>query len=211
MNSLETPGVSGLAPALGPFRDLPHDLQLVQVIADGASWTAGFVLDKSEHYRRVSAGGGPVVDRRALHALWELPTGEWIGASALNRRDVETLEACNESLVEQDGRHFRRLFRPAGRVRLAICAASRLERGLWRMSRLPPIFYRFVTSTSESLSERAIELAHRRGVGVISPGIEGSDVLVPARPPLRGCPAVYRWWIDELAYEGWLSTTEPIS
>jgi hypothetical protein len=46
--------------------------------------------------------------------------------------------------------------------------------------------------------------AREWGIGIARVDEHGVEVLVPAEPGVVGVPAVYRWWVAELAYRQWL-------
>lgn len=202
MLALEGDSAAGLAAA--------GDFELAEVAIDGVSWFAGFEIDLVEHHRRVSVGLGAVVDRRVLHAMWELPEGVSIPESNLSAADRSTLRDCDPGVVERSGGRVARLFHPAGSVKLAVAGSRRAADGLRRTAVIPPIFERLVVSAIKP-SCRDAELATRRGIGLVWSSPDGPVVFVPPRAAHVGVPAVYRWWVGEIAYGRWLSTTAPIA
>ncbi len=196
----------GQSPGIVDLQALPGlsaDGELVHVDVDGDTWIAGLSVDEHEHCRRVELGLGAIVDRRLLHALWALPGGEPVEQSSLAEIDATTLRQHGKLLVDRVGGQLLRRFRPAGSVGIAIVADRRAEDAIQRLSHVPPIFPRLAVAGEEPGGE-AIGLAHRRRVGLAALHSGRYEVKVEPSQPILGSPAVYRWWVAELAYERWL-------
>ena len=108
-----------------------------------------------------------------------------------------------EKVTWHDGRVTRR-YRPALRVFAAAVVSKRADLALRRLSRLPAIYQRVAIVSSTTLRPTTEATAVRRGIGVISVASDQPQVLVAPRPAVTGRPAIYRWWIDEFAYESHL-------
>jgi len=192
-----------------PYCDRLHESGFSAVVqVDGNVWSAGFELDHAEHGRRLQSGVGAIVDRRLLHALWELPGGIPIADRDLREVDRATLRRHGDGVVLQREGFVVRTFRPATVVRTASVLVARAAIGLRRMRFIPPIFERVVASTGDP-SASDIDDAARLGIGLVSVDHSAEILLVAPRPAEAGAPAVYRWWIAELAYASWLNTTAP--
>jgi len=133
--------------------------------------------------------------------LWLLPSGVPVLARELPDVKVSRLRKAGEHARETP-RGFERLYSPAGAVRWLGFLTSNPERGILRASRHSPIFERTVVVEGPcSVTERELCLARDRGIGLTMVDGGVSTMVVPAAPRELGVPAVYRWWIAEVAYQ----------
>jgi hypothetical protein len=124
-------------------------------------------------------------------------------ASSLSVEDVSTLQELGAGFV--DGTSvLTRTYVPAARVTAVVSVADGLGDALTRASFLPAIFWRLAVSRRHPAHmDLAVARGQAAGVGAIVVNADGPDVIVTPRPPKRGVPAVYRWWLGELAYRNW--------
>ena len=182
-----------------------HDV--VPVVLDGRTVLMAFELDAAEHARRLERSLGPVRSRGLLHALWALPEGILWPVSGLDQPDAETLNFEGHGHVTEEGGSINRVYRPAGQVRAIGLAARRLVDAVGSAGQFPPIFRRYALSTSAGRTDLdAVAIALTVGVGAAIARLDGLSVLAQAEPPKTGVPSVYRWWLAEVAYRGWLQT-----
>ena len=172
---------------------------LVDVAVEGAPWVLGIAVDDLEAQRRGT--GGAVVDRRLLHALWELPGGVDVPAYGIDEDDLDVLRRFGDGHVSSVGDCLRREFRPACTVTHSVGVARRGVDAIRRACAAPPIYTR--VAVARRITQGDIDLAILKGVGLIAADGSSADVLVEARARVIGSPAVYRWWIAELAYDAW--------
>lgn len=176
---------------------------MVELCIDGARFAVDFRVDGNEHERRINAGAGPATDTGLLYALWSLPAGMAIPAAALDRRDLATLLDLGDGYVEGT-ENLTRTFTPAGSVTAVAVVAESLGDAVARAARLPPIFWRVAAGLRRVGRAEAVALGGSRGIGAVVMGSDGPKVIVRPRSPRLGAPAVYRWWLSELAYRNWL-------
>lgn len=176
---------------------------VVDLQVDGSRFAAAFDLNADEHRRRQAIGAGAVTGTGLLHALWQLPVGIPFPASSLSVADVSTLRELGEGYV--DGTSIlTRTYAPAARVTAVVTVADGVGDALARASLLPAIFWRLAMSRRRPAHmERAVARCEAAGIGAIVMTADGPDVIVAPRAPKRGVPAVYRWWLGELAYRNW--------
>lgn len=176
---------------------------VVDLQVDRSRFAAAFELNVDEHRRRQAIGAGAVTRTGLLHALWQLPVGIPFPASSLSVADVSTLREMGEGFV--DGTSIlTRTYEPAARVTAVVTVANGAGDALARASSLPAIFWRLAVSRRRPADmDRAIARGEAAGVGAIVMTADGPDVIVAPRAPKRGVPAVYRWWLGELAYRNW--------
>lgn len=187
-------------------------LPAVVIRLEGKEIVAAFDPDVGEHERRSTAGTGAVTSRALLHGLWLLPAGIPVPTAAIPERKRQHLrDACH--LAQEDGDCLERLYSPAGAVRAIAIAGADIERSVGQAIRFTPIVQRVVVADFTSHPSSAmLDLADRWGAGVVTAGEDGCDVLRQPAPAVVGVPAVYRWWLAELAYEGWLQqSAQPVS
>ncbi len=187
-------------------------LPAVLVRLEGKAMTAAFDPDVGEHARRSAAGAGAVTSRALLHGLWLLPTGVPVPTAAIPERKRQYLRAARH-FAQEDGGCLERLYSPAGAVSAIAIAGADIERSVGQAIRFTPIVQRVVvTDVTSQPSSATLALAERWGLGVVRAREDGCDVLLHPAPAVVGVPAVYRWWLAELAYEGWLQqSAQPVS
>lgn len=187
-------------------------LPAVAIRLEGKEIAAAFDPDFGEHARRSTAGAGAVTSRALLHGLWLLPTGVPVPTAAIPERKRQHLRTAGHFAHEVGGQ-LERLYSPAGAVRAIAIAGADIERSVRQAIRFTPIVQRVVvTDVTTQPSPATLGLAEEWGVGVVTARENGSDVLRHPAPAVVGVPAVYRWWLAELAYEGWLQqSAQPVS
>jgi len=173
----------------------------VELHIDGSRFAVEFDLDRGEHRRRQALGIGPATNTGLLHALWELPAGISVPAGCLSELDLATLGELGEGYVEGTD-DVSRTFSPAGTVRAVVVVADEMDEAMTRVSRLPPIFRRLAVAFRHP-SRHASAKANTSGIGSAVFGPAGIKALVAPGPAIRGVPAVYRWWLGEIAYRNW--------
>lgn len=187
-------------------------LPAVAIRLEGKEMAAAFEPDVSEHVRRSTAGAGAVTACALLHGLWLLPAGVPVPTAAIPERKRQHLRAAGH-FAQEDGGCLERLYSPAGVVRAIAIAGADIERSVGQAIRFTPIVQRVVvTDVATQPSSGTLALAEEWGVGVVKAQEDGCDVLLHPAPAVVGVPAVYRWWLAELAYEGWLQqSAQPVS
>ena len=197
--------------ALAVMRELTS-LPTVTVCLEGWSLVAAFDPDLQEHGRRSAVGAGAVTSRPLLHGLWLLPSGIPVPSSAIPAKKLGRLRDAHHFVVE--GRSgFERLYAPPGIIRAVCFSGAEPLRSIERAARFTPIVERVVvTPPGVQASQGATVLAREFGVGLIEARDDGTSVLLSPRAAVVGVPAVYRWWIAELAYASWLQqSAQPVS
>ena len=180
----------------------------VDVEIDGKRLSLAISVDGAELERRQAASMGAVTSTGTLHGLWLLPYGGTVPELDVppHKRDRFRSEP---GWVRKGPGGLQRLYSPAGVVTAAAVTRARSVEALRIASALPPIMERYVV-----LNEPSKELtadARKAGVGVIANGAEPRIVAEP-QECVTGRPAVYRWWIAEIAYEQWLQlNAQPVS
>lgn len=181
---------------------------VVEMRVDRRSWFAQFRPNREEHLRRLSERVGPAVSTGLLHALWSLPEDLPVERRALTRRDVITLEAAARGFVKASDSAFTRLYRPSGVIEAIVVVSRRLQDATRRAAYFPPIYRRVAVALRPSMVgvPSSTLLGKQVGVGEVFIKDEGSDpvVIEKPQPASLGVPAVYRWWMAELAYRNWL-------
>ena len=179
---------------------------------DGRALIAAFELNPSEHTRRATLGAGAVTSRAVLHGLWLLPMGIPVRADEIPAMKRRRLRESSHFAAETEA-GFQRLYSPACIVRAVAFAGSDATRCVEHAMRFPPIVQRVVvTEEGRPAPNEVRRLAVEFGVGMIE--LRERDYVVLEQPPepVVGVPAVYRWWIGELAYEAWLQlSAQPVS
>ncbi|MDQ1536287.1 MAG: hypothetical protein QOE58_680 [Actinomycetota bacterium] len=179
------------------------ECSVVELRIDGNRFFVEFAIDREEHRRRRALGVGAASGTGLLHALWELPAGIPIPEQCLTQRDVSTLRDHGKGYVEGTD-VLTRSFSPAGTIRAVVVVANQLDEAIGRLRRLPPIFRRLaVALRSPARSASASVLGGTTGIGTAVIGRGGAELLVAPAPAILGVPAVYRWWLAELAYRNW--------
>jgi hypothetical protein len=205
--SATDPAVERLATARAALAALGNrdscECSVVELRIDGSRFAARFDLDYREHHRRQRAGAGAATSTGLLHALWELPAHVPVPATCLGDLDRSTLREFGAGYVEGT-EELTRTFAPVATVTAVVVVAKGMNEAMARASRLPPIFWRLAASLRRPARfEDAVTAGHASGVGGVVVGGGGSEVVVAPRAPMRGVPAVYRWWLGELAYRNW--------
>lgn len=179
--------------AVGPRGD--HSA-VVDMHIDQHQFVASFELDQEEHLRRHELGLGPVTNTGLLHALWSIPEGTPMAASALDERDRLTLRELGDGHVQGSAMLIRR-YLPPGQITAVIAVAETMDQAVTRASWLPPIYWRIATAWKPTR-----HTGEGDGIGAVLIAAEPVLVVEP-EPPILGVPAVYRWWMSELAYRNW--------
>jgi hypothetical protein len=178
---------------------------VVSLAIDGLRVAASFDLNEGEHHRRSLLGVGPVTSLSLLHSLWMIPAGGFVPARSLPSAKVALLRTASDAAVETNS-GFERLYSPPGFVRSIGFAGRHAENVISQAIRFTPIFQRVAVlpQSVKRPSSALLATAREWGVGVYyADAIEVETVVEPAEA-VRGRPAVYRWWIAELAYRSWL-------
>lgn len=164
-------------------------------------------LDDGEQRRRRAVGGGPIVDRALLAALWELPhdvplhrsaVPDWV-AGALARSAPPSSSAD----VSDDGATVRRTARPPLRLRGAMASAIGVDphrslAAVCRLSALCPLF--LVVDHRLDRHHPALLEAELYGVGVVVRRRDRRAAVMSPAAPVTPTPGPFLWWISELAY-----------
>jgi hypothetical protein len=179
---------------------------------DGRPLIAAFEVDPAEHTRRLTLGAGAVASRSVLHGLWLLPAGIPVQADEIPAVKRRRLRDSSHFAAETE-LGFERLYSPAGIVRAVAFAGSDPTRCVEQAIRFTPIVQRVVvTDPDMPASNEARRLALEFGVGIIEAGKRENVMVEQPADAVVGVPAVYRWWIAELAYEAWLQlSAQPVS
>jgi hypothetical protein len=175
----------------------------VDVVVEGRRLVVVFTPDAAEHQRRADCDAGAVKSRRLLHALWALPADLRWPASAVTSDDVATLEHEGPGFVTVADGHVERHYRPAGRVDAIVTCRRHLSDAVAAAASFPPVFRRY--AMAERTPKQTADMyadAEQCGVGILL--ADGTHGPVPAAEPIVGVPAVYRWWLAEVAYDAWL-------
>jgi hypothetical protein len=192
-----------------------HDLTSLPVVTislDSRRLGAAFDPDLQEHDRRSALGVAAVTSRPLLHGLWLLPTGIPVPATAIPAKKLSRLRDAQHLVIESRA-GLERTYSPPGAVRAVYFTGSKALRSIERAARFTPIVERVViTRPGVHASQGARSLAREFGIGLIEALDDGSNVILSPRPAVLGVPAVYRWWIAELAYASWLQqSAQPVS
>ncbi len=183
------------------------DAVVVDAELQGHAALLVFEPDATEHARRTDTSVGAVRSRGLLHALWALPGGQDWPRSALDQRDVDTLDQEGAGFVAARRDSLTRLYQPAGRVHAVAVGSPRLCEAVGRTAELPPIVRRYAIAIHSTAHDAdAARTASSCGIGAALLTSKGLSELTPARAAHTGVPAVYRWWLSEIAYDAWLHT-----
>lgn len=187
----------------------------VPLCVDRRAYTVGLQLDNWEHQRRQELGLGALNSTGLLHALWELPYGIPFPITAFKMIDRETLSESNSGWVTRRHDSFLREYQPPGVIRSVVVSDQSLDRAVTKVAEHPAIFRRVATWQTAApirltaVSDLALTRAKTLGVGVeVDDGIRKYELVPPARA-MRGNPAVFRWWLAELAYRNLIASKEP--
>jgi hypothetical protein len=187
-------------------------LPVVDITIDGIQMLAAFEPDLKEHMRRSEADVGAVTSTGLLHGLWLLPSGVPVPVADIPVNKRARLEQAKH-LVEVTEGHFERHYSPPGAVRAVGFRGGRTDRALRQAAGFTPIVQRLVIGERPMFpSIDALRTAEASGVGLVEHLGGITSVLLAPRAAELGVPAVYRWWIAELAYSMWLyESTQPVS
>lgn len=172
----------------------------VDVELEGRQVALAVAVDWAEHDRRRSAGLGAVTSTGMLHGLWLLPSGGAVPASQVPVSKRVRFRS-ESGWVHEGSTGFHRLYNPAGVVTAAAVARAKNADALRAAAALPPIFDRYVVARSPSRA--LIADATALGLGIIATAGQEAEVIVSPGRSVTGRPAVYRWWLAEIAYERW--------
>jgi hypothetical protein len=187
-------------------------LPVVGLVVDGVRMLAIFEPDPEEHTRRSALELGAVTSTALLHGLWLLPSGVPVPMYAVPDHKRRRLESARHLVEVADG-CFERLYAPAGAVRVVAFQGTRASRSVKRAARFTPIVQRVALCEGRMQpSSDVLRAAVSWGVGLVQYADRSAKVLVDPPVPELGVPAVYRWWIAELAYSSWLyESAQPVS
>lgn len=187
-------------------------LPAVAVCLDGENLVAAFEIDMLEHERRATLRAGAVTSRSLLHGLWLLPAGIPVPVSALPAVKQQRLRDAHHFALE-GASGFERTYEPAGRVRAVAFTGADVKRSVAQAIRFSPVVQRVVvTRPGARVSHPARELAAEFGIGIVEGSASAPTLSERPKPAVVGVPAVYRWWIAEVAYESWLQqNAQPVS
>lgn len=206
MSSRSDPtGERGLAGAVLAAND-DRPVVTTRLRIDGQVVSAALLLDSTEVDRRRGVGIGAVADAGLLHALWTLPEGLPMPLNTVNDLDLDTLSELGEGTIEFDDSRAMRTYRPIGTVCALAAVAANAGSAVRSVGAFPTIFRRLAMVTGPVVDQVDLDLACAYGVGVSHlAGDEWKTLLEPAAAEL-GVPAVYRWWIAEIAYRNYLAS-----
>jgi hypothetical protein len=187
-------------------------LPVVNLTIDGVQMLAALERDDVEHARRATLHVGAVTSTALLHGLWLLPSGVPVPLQDVPDQKRRRLQEARH-FVDVTEAGFERLYSPPGVVRAVAFTGANARRSLERATRFTPIVQRFVVGHRPvGLAAEALRVAEEWGVGVLELDAGTPRALVLPRPAELGVPAVYRWWIAELAYSSWLyESAQPVS
>lgn len=194
--------------AVRTFSSLP----VVDLTVDGASMLAAFQPDDEEHRRRAALNIGAVTSTALLHGLWLLPWGVPVPVTEVPDHKRRHLDVAS-NLVDVTDAGYQRRYSPPGVVRSVAFGGSKIGRALHRAIRFTPIVQRLVYSEGPVRPSSAnVRKAEEAGVGLLECSHGTARLLVEPSPAEIGVPAVYRWWIAELAYASWIyESAQPVS
>jgi hypothetical protein len=176
-------------------------LPAVRLPALGATTYVTFDLNVAEHQRRCRLGVDAVTSTALLHGLWLLPRGVAVDAEQLPDQKLDRLRRHPALVREHDGALLR-LYEPIGTVPTIACTSENARRAVQSAARHSPIHERLAVVRSSPSLEQEL-LAVELGVGIVV-ALDGvTRLAVPAKSPECGEPAVYRWWVAEVAYSRW--------
>lgn len=199
---------AGVASPVARALECAVSADAVDVDVDGRHVSVAILVDPVEHRRRQLAGIGAVTSTGMLHGLWLLPTGGTVPADEIPPLKRARFRS-EPGWVSESPRGFERLYNPAGAVIAAAVARRRPRDALLLADALPPILARYVVVRAPSPT--LIQDATDSGIGVITVE-QDARVLIEPRLCETGRPAVYRWWLGEIAYEQWLQMkAQPVS
>ena len=206
---------SGRPPALQRAADAVRaltSLPVVDLTVDGVLMLVAFQPDDCEHRRRTALDVGAVTSTGLLHGLWLLPSGLPVPVTQVPDHKRRHLDAA-PNLVAVTDAGYQRSYSPPGVVRAVAFGGSKIGRALQRAARFTPIVQRLVYSEGPMRPSPArVSEAAEAGVGLFECVASNARLLLEPSPAEVGVPAVYRWWIAELAYERWIyESAQPVS
>lgn len=185
-------------------------LPVIDITIDGIQMLAAFERDPKEHMRRRKVDVGAVTSTALLHGLWLLPSGVPVPVADIPDHKRERLKRAKH-FVEVTDACFERLYSPPGAVRAVGFRGTRTDRALRQAAAFTPIVQRLVIGDGRP-SPGAMRIAEASGVGLVEHLGGITRIRLAPRAAELGVPAVYRWWIAELAYSRWLyERTQPVS
>lgn len=195
----------------GIFRTEATDSTLTGVQLDGTEYLACLQYDEDERNRRTSLGIGAVTSTGTLHALWATSSSP-VSPTALDEPDLDTLGSLPETLVSYDHNgDLIREYHPIGEITSLCAFDDSTSRGIKKAARIPPIFERILIwigqESEPALDDRTLTLARRTRTGIVSLCDTNVEELIQPYDRIPGVPAVYRWWLAELAYDTVLART----
>lgn len=165
--------------------------------------------------RRASLGLGAITSTGVLHALWSTPI-QPISRGAFDDINLHTLDSLSEALVSHDENGTTsRIYHPIGEIVALYTLDKSIRQGVKRAIRIPPIFKRLCIwvnhESCKNVDKQTLLYAQRARTGVISLCNTHVEELIRPHNRIPGIPAVFRWWVAELAYETVMSrTTSPM-
>jgi len=187
-------------------------LPIVNLTIDGVSMLAAFEPDDDEHNRRLDLKIGAFTSTGLLHGLWLLPSGVPVPIAEVPDHKRRRLAGAKH-LVDVTNGGFERLYSPPGAVRAVAFGGTRFGRALQRAARFTPIVQRLVYSEGPMRPSPArLQAARSAGIGLLESAGSTPRLLLSPSVAEVGVPAVYRWWIAELAYASWIyESAHPVS
>lgn len=158
-------------------------------------------VEESEHARRAAVQLGAITDRELLTALWELPAGLEISASALPAWTVDRLQNVPAAVVAEGGDSLVRAARPPVRISGALAIGRRFDsvlRRVGQVSALAPMAV--IVQRAIDPADAGLLNAQLFGVGV-GTALDGVITPLVEAAPVVPTPGPYLWLIAELAYE----------
>lgn len=188
-----------------------YELPVVPARLDGTQALIALELDVVEHDRRAALGAGAVDSLSLLHGLWMLPAGGTVDVASVPDVKLRALRDAVHHVSVIDSERLARTYSPAGVVRAVGFVGRSVERAIRRAARFTPIVERVVlVEPGVVVAGRAAREALEWGVGLVD--TEQGELVVPGLQAVKGVPAVYRWWLAELAYAGLLhENAQPVS
>ena len=172
---------------------------------DGVAYAGAFEVDDVEHERRRQISMGAVTSAALLHALWLIPMGMSVTASALP--DVKAARLRAAPHVASETEHgFVRTYTPPGHLRAIAVAGLDFGKCLRRAIQFTPVVLRYVVLSAVGRHQPPSRLLHEAReweVGILRSEGDQVETIVPASAQL-GVPSVWRWWAAELAYDAFV-------
>ncbi len=190
-----------------------HSSEVVQICVDGHRVFGLFEVDLVEGERRKECGLGSVTETELLHALFSLPYGLPTDIAGMTPQQLFLLNKSGKGLVNRNSKDVTRIYQPAGRLVALVSVARTIVSGLRCLSMYPPIYSRGIFCASQRGSGGStadLDVASQRGIGVVLQTSDGPTSVLEWAKPVLGVPAVYRWWLSELAYRETLRIGRPL-